>query len=113
MIRGSLYYDYIKSREDSDVIESSDGFLIYTTTERGLFIKDAYVKPELRQKSVMSGFVHQLEGIARELCLEWIIAHVQLNDPGRKQTLMAAFKNGFELVDSNNVFLTIAKKVRV
>lgn len=111
MIKDTLFYDYLKQRNQSDVLENEDGFLIYSITQRGAFIEDAYVRPEARQKRVMSELVAKLEGIAKELCLEWIVAHVQLKDPGRKDTLIAAFMNGFDLVDSNEAFLTIAKKI--
>ena len=110
-IKDTLYYQYLKQRNVSEVLENENGFLIYSITKRGAFIEDAFVKPEARKNHVMSGLVSQLESIAQELGIEWIFAHVQIKDPGRRETLVAAFINGFELVDSNEAFLTIAKKI--
>jgi predicted GNAT family acetyltransferase len=110
-IKDTLYYQYIREREGSEVIECEDGFLVYCENERSLFIKDTFVKPEARKSGAARYLVSTLEELAREKQKEWIFAHVQMNDPGRHDTLIAAFRIGFELVESGVVFLVIAKRV--
>jgi predicted GNAT family acetyltransferase len=112
-IKDTLYYQYIREREGSDVIECPDGFLIYCENEKSLFIKDTFVKPEARKSGAARYLVTALEDVAKEKQKEWIFAHVQMNDPGRHDTLIAAFRIGFELVDANGAFLVIAKRVLI
>lgn len=52
-----LYADYLKETEDVDCKYNDDCFIIYKKdTESGVFILDAYSKPEVRGQQIMLNF---------------------------------------------------------
>jgi hypothetical protein len=68
----SLYAQYIKEREDHEVLEVDGGFVNYgfvineDTQERNCLINDIFVRKENRQRGIMSEMAKQVETIAKE-----------------------------------------------
>lgn len=48
----SLYWDYIFERDQLEVIELEDGFLIYKRFDEHWYVQDFYVRPEKRNTGV-------------------------------------------------------------
>lgn len=56
----SLYAEYIKEREGSDIIESSAGFVTYNLMEGNqiCYIADIFIKPEYRQLNLATEMIN-------------------------------------------------------
>ena len=53
-----LYVDYIKERENADVLYNEKGFMSYKEDFDGIFILDAYTKPEFRKSGVIKELLY-------------------------------------------------------
>jgi len=56
----TLFGAYLKERENVDLVETEDGFAIYAITGNECYIRDIYVKPELRNQKVASKIADQV-----------------------------------------------------
>lgn len=106
-----MFKEYLKERENKEVIENEYGFLVYKIFDKECFLADFYIKPAFRKTFVVGDFVSQLEVIAKDNGCECITAQIQIADKGHKVTLSAAFKLGFNIVSSNNNAIIIMKEV--
>lgn len=61
----NLWKQYLKEREDVDVIETETGFATYRFRGADCYIKDIYVKPECRQKGAASEIADKISSIAK------------------------------------------------
>lgn len=52
----SLYAQYIKERENKEIVETEEGFATYFYIDSGVYIQDIYVHPESRHANVASKF---------------------------------------------------------
>ena len=58
-----LYSEYIKERENADIVYNDIAFMTYKKDGEGVFIIDAYVKPEHRKTGVARELLTQIENI--------------------------------------------------
>lgn len=60
----NMLAQYIKEREDFDVIENDYGFAIYKISGDECYIKDIYVQKQFRQLDIASKLADQISQIA-------------------------------------------------
>lgn len=106
-----LFKEYLKERENKEVIENEYGFIIYKLFDKECFIADFYIKPAFRNTIVLPNFIDQLAKIAKSSECDHISAKLYIADNGHQKTLMAAFKMGFNILSTNNDCIIIIKKL--
>lgn len=111
-IENSNYGRYIKEREGLDVLEGDNYFIIYKMNESQCFIYDMWVDPECREQGKGTKAISRLEQLMLNLQRSVILADIYLKDPNHKTTLMAAFSWGFNIVEANNNFISIARNIK-
>lgn len=111
MIGQTLYAKYIEEREGAKIIENASGFLTYRIMDREAFILNLYIDSKLRKKGLCRELISILEQKALEEKCEVITGFIQINDPGKNNTMMAALSIGFEIAAANEKQILILKKI--
>lgn len=110
----SLYAEYIKEREDADIIENDKAFLSYryTRSRREIYIIDCFVKKEYRNQREAKKLFEQLEIRAKELDCLYILASVDMGTNGWEHSLSKLDKNGFIYDWKINTQVFVRKDIR-
>lgn len=104
----SLYGDYIKERENKDIIESDKGFATYTIYPNGeCYLQDLYVVPAYRQTGLASNMADKIVEIAREANCNTLIGSVCVDANGATQNLKVFLNYGMQVnkIIGNMIFL--------
>lgn len=75
----SLFADYIKEREGTEIIEADEGFATYQFYGKICYIKDIYIVPKARQKDLASKMADRIADIARSEYCDTLMGTVCLN----------------------------------
>ena len=63
---GSFYAQYIKEREEKEIVENEFGFATYKIYGDAVYIEDIYVVPEMRKTGMAKTIVEQICFYAKE-----------------------------------------------
>lgn len=107
----SLYGDYIKEREDFDIVENKFGFATFKITGEECYIRDIYVMPEFRQLDIASGLANQVTDIAKENGCKWLLGSVAVNSKGSTPSLKVLLGYGFDLFSYQNGLILFKKEI--
>lgn len=107
----SLYAQYILEREDFEIIESEKGFATFQIKDGLCYIRDIFVKRELRDKRVAADMADQITLIAKERgCVE-LIGSVCPEARGATSSLKVLLAYGFKLKSSQNNLILFTKGI--
>lgn len=104
----TLYKEYIWRRERGQIYETDYGFVTYKVMEREVFLSDIYVKSEERKSGHARKLVSHLIDIAKVNKIPLVTAKVYLEDKQHQNTLIAAFKIGFQIIQLQPDFIGLA-----
>jgi GNAT superfamily N-acetyltransferase len=107
----SLYAQYIKEREDFEIIETDKGFATYKIFGEECYLRDIYVSPENRRSHVGLHFLEGIEEKAREAGCKYIAGTVSQISNGKTDSLIAILKAGFKLHSSTNEKIVLVKEL--
>ena len=62
-----LYKQYLKEREDKDILISEFGFAVYKIEKDSIYLQDVYIIPSMRKKGLTKEFSNKIENIGKEL----------------------------------------------
>jgi hypothetical protein len=91
------YKNYLKERENLQVLESSVGFAIYRQEQHALFLQDFYIAPEHRRSRHTSDLLLQVEQIAAKNGNKILYTLCDPAAAGSTISLKACLKRGFVL----------------
>lgn len=102
----SLYGSYIAEREGYNIVEDDGGFATYKIDGEWCYIRDIYVKPELRKSGLASYLADMITVKAKELGCSKLLGSVSLGafEPTASTKVLLAY--GFELshMDGNLIY---------
>lgn len=105
----SLYAQYIKEREDRDIIESDEGFATYKILANGeCYLQDLYVVPEKRQAGLAKEMTDKVVEIAKSRNCSILVGSVCLdtNDSTRNMKVFLAYGMQIHSIKGSMIFLT-------
>lgn len=105
----TLFAQYIKERENKEIIENDYGFVTYYFLTNGdCYIEDVYIVPEKRRSNLASEYGKQIEIIAKERGSKKIIGSVDQNANNKTESLKFLLSYGFVLAynSGSTIFLT-------
>lgn len=105
----SLYKEYIKEREDKDIIESDSGFATYKIFNNGeCYLQDIYVVPNKRKSGLASEMADQVVDIAKENGCHTLLGSVCVdgNEPTRNLKVFLNYGMQVQKIIGNMIFLT-------
>ena len=109
----SLYGQYVKERENINVIETEGGFVSYFISKNFIFIKDLYVIPELRMTGIASGLADEVAEIGLDAGCTKMSCTVAIDTNNATESLKASLSYGFKLdsLDSANNLIYLSKEI--
>lgn len=93
----SLFGDYIKERENKEIVEDSTGFATYSYLPQGVYIQDIYVAPDYRHAGTAAKFADQIAVIAKEKGHTKMYGSVMPSAKGATSSLKVLLAYGFQL----------------
>lgn len=105
----SLYKDYIKEREDKEIIESDEGFATYKIFNNGeCYLQDIYVIPEQRKSGLATQMADQVVEIAKENGCHTLVGSVCVDANHSTRNLKVFLSYGMQIhkVVGNMIFLS-------
>lgn len=106
----NLYAQYLKERENKELIEKEFGFCIYEMAKPFMYIADVFVSKENRKKGHAADFVEEIKQIAKEAGCKHIITGFCLKANNWKISKRVIQKLGFEFFrkdKTNKIIYTI------
>jgi|CXWK01.1.fsa_nt_gi predicted GNAT family acetyltransferase len=109
----SHFANYIKERQNKEIIEDENGFATYYFAGPDCYIEDIYVVPEKRKSGVAAKYADKISKIAQEKnCLN-LIGSVKPTANGSTASLKVLLAYGFKLYSANEDFIWFKKKLEV
>lgn len=101
-MKKSLYAQYIKEREDKQVIEYEQGFIKFSFGENETFgkhcyIEDIFVTEENRDKHLASKMADQVKEIAKGKGCEFLVGSVDTTTNGVERSIKVLYSYGFTI----------------
>lgn len=104
----SLYAQYIKERENKDIVESDKGFATYQIFDNGeCYIQDIFVAPEFRSQKVSYDMEKEISHIAKEKNCHSLIGSVCLDTNHASRNLQILLNDKWHLykIIGNMIFV--------
>lgn len=104
----SLYAEYIKERENKEIIESDKGFATYKILKNGeCYLQDIYVRPQYRNTELATEMTNQVYNIAKERGCTKLVGSVCVDANNCSLGMKFALKYGFLIysIQGNMIFL--------
>lgn len=104
----SLYADYIKEREDKDIVENDNGFATFKIFDNGeCYLQDIYVVPAQRKSGLATEMADKVVSIAKENGCKTLIGSVCSDDKHATRNMKVFLTYGMQIhkVIGNMIFL--------
>lgn len=105
----SLYAQYIKERENKDIIESENGFATYKIFNNGeCYLQDIYVVPDMRQSGLATEMADKVTEIAKQQGCHTLVGSVcvDTNNTTKNMQVLLAYGMKIHKVIGNMIFLS-------
>lgn len=106
-----LYADYIKERENKELLELEQGFATYSISPPECYIDTIYVKPEYRKTRVASAMADAISALAKRNGCTLLIGSVSPKAKGSTTSLKVLLAYGMELRMSKDNMIYLSKEI--
>ena len=93
----SLFAQYVKERENAEVLETDKGFAKYHLKPDHVYIEDIFVLPEFRKDGLAKEMANEIAKIAKEHGLSRMVGSVCLNAKGATASANVLLAYGMRL----------------
>lgn len=100
LIKDTLYGKYIEERLGAKILESEEGFIVYSVNNEECFILE--MKIENKRKGIGRKFISDLSEIAKAAGCKYLAGSIDLKTSGSSNALLSAMLVGFEPKKTNN-----------
>lgn len=107
----SLYAEYIKEREGSEIIEVKDAFVSYKIIGKECFLADMYIRPHMRGSNLFRQLINSLSAVAKGAGCDHISTNIHTLDANCSRNVKAALKVDFSIINANNGVMLLVKKL--
>lgn len=110
----SLYADYIKEREDKEIIESDKGFATFKIFDNGeCYLQDIYVVPNHRKSHYATEMTDKVVAMAREKGCNILIGSVCTDDKYATRNMKVFLAYGMEIYKTVGIMIFLKKNIGV
>lgn len=108
----SLYQDYIKEREDKDIVESDKGFATFSIyPNKECYLQDIYVIPEHRKSGYATEMTDQVVAIAREKGCNTLVGSVCTEDKNATRNMKIFLAYGMQIYKTAGIMIFLHKNI--
>lgn len=104
----SLYAQYVKERENLDIVESEKGFATYQIYDNGeCYIRDIFVAPEFRNTKLTMDMQKQINDIAKTKDCKLLVGSVCLDTNNASKSLQILLNDKWQMykIIGNMIFV--------
>jgi len=106
----SLYSQYIKEREDKDIIETDKGFATFKIFDNGeCYLQDIYIIPEYRKTHLATEMANRVSDIAREHGCKLLVGSVCTDDKYATRNMKVFLSYGMEIYKTVGTMIFLKK----
>jgi len=106
-----VYAQYIKERENQDIIQSEAGFLTYKIVNADCYLADLFILPEYRKTGAARGLFSQLIQIAKAAFCTRILTNIYPSTNGATTSIKTALALGGELLAAEQNLITLVRYI--
>lgn len=107
----SLFGQYIKERENKEIVENDYGFATYTFVNDGVYIEDIYVIPSHRKSSIASELADAVAKVAKDKGLTKLYGSVVPSTQNSTISLKVLLAYGFKVNSSERNVIFMVKDI--
>lgn len=107
----SHYANYIKERENYEIVENENGFATFAQVGDSVYLRDIYIVPEKRKTGAGKQFLQHVESWAKEKGISKILGTVCPSANGSTVSMKAILAVGFELMSSEKDMVYFIKNI--
>lgn len=107
----SHYGQYLKERENFEIIEDERGFATYIILGEECYLRDIWIAPEFRKSGVGRSFCDEVEKIAKANGCKYLTGTVVPNTKGATGNMVAVIKCGFKIHSSTHEKIVLIKEI--
>lgn len=104
-----MYKDYLKERENLDILETDYGFATVRQMDDCLYLQDIYVKPEFRKQGKGREMLAVVEDAAREMGFSKVLGSCSPPAAGSDTSLRIILACGFKLLSCDKDIIYLVK----
>lgn len=109
----SLYAEYIKEREDKEIIESDKGFATFKTFDNGeCYLQDLYVIPTERKTGLATEMTDTIVKIAKERGCNTLIGSVCVEDQSATRNMKVFLAYGMQIYKNAGMMIFLKKDIK-
>lgn len=104
----SLYAQYIKEREEKEIVENEFGFATYKIYGDAVYIEDIYVVPAMRKTGMAKTIVDQICFYAKEKGAKKVFGSADVTAQGATESIqfLLAFGSAVHSVSGNLIYFS-------
>lgn len=107
----SLFGDYIRERENKEIVENEHGFATYFYIPTGVYIQDIYIDKDHRHSGLASMFADSIAAKAKERGVSKMYGSVMPTANGSTESLKVLLAYGFRLESATNNAIIMVKEI--
>jgi predicted GNAT superfamily acetyltransferase len=107
----SLYAQYLKDREEYEIVENEFGFATYKVFENEVYIRDIYVVPEKRKVGMAKTMADQVCFYAKQKGAQKLIGSVDITASGATDSLKVLLAYGMSIQSLNGSMIYLFKMI--
>lgn len=107
----SLFANYIKQRENKDIVETDVGFATFSTVKDGIYIEDIFVQESHRHTGEAARMADKIALIAKEKGFHKLFGSISPSGNHSTEGLKVLLAYGFKLNSSTNNFIWLEKEI--
>lgn len=107
----SLYGQYIKERENKDIVEDDYGYATYFFINDGVYIQDIYVHPDHRHSNIASKYADEIANLAKQKGYKKMYGSVVPSMSHSTSSLKVLLSYGFRLESSERNAIIMVKDI--
>lgn len=107
----SLFGQYIKERENKEIIETDQGFATYFYLNDGVYIENIYVAPDYRHLKGASKLADQIAELAKAKGYSKMYGSVAPSTNNSTDSLKVLLGYGFQLQSAEHNFISFVKEI--
>jgi ribosomal protein S18 acetylase RimI-like enzyme len=108
----SLYAEYIKEREDKEIIETDKGFATFKCFDnKECYLQDLYVCPEYRKTKIATDMTDEVVAIARERGCSLLVGSVCVDDKYATRNMKVFLAYGMQIYKTVGTMIFLKKEI--
>lgn len=108
----SLYAQYIKERDDKDIVEYDNGFATYKIYDNGeCYLEDIYVTPDQRKTGLAVKLTDEVVQIAKEKNCKLLVGSVCVDDKNATKNMKIFLTYGMQIYKNMGTLIFLKKDI--